>query len=634
MWKIGNRLNGYDPGQFKHKFKLLLVIVAVALSLLVMRLWYLQVIKGGELRQRSENNSVRLRKIKPIRGLIMDGNRRILADNQPSFDIVFVPNRTKDVRNVIEKIEELYTGRSLTFPSLSSLPGRVKPFVPVLLERNISMEKLALVETHALDLPGVMTEVTPVRKYLNGEMTAQIIGFTGEVSREELDRNTTDKITTGDIIGKFGIEKFLDSHLRGKSGAEQVEVNVAGKAIRSLGRIPATTGDNVVLTIDSELQETAWSAIGNRGGAVAVLDPRNGAVLALVSSPSFDPNLFNGGISGNDWETLSNDPRYPMENRSISGQYPPGSTYKIVVAAAALEEGLITPETNFYCNGTFELGNRTFRCWQAKGHGHVNLHRAIVESCDVYFYNLGKLLGVDRIAAYARAFGLGAPLGIDLPREKSGLIPTKQWKLSRYRQSWQMGETISLAIGQGFNLVTPLQLANAYATLANGGTLYRPRLVKQLESLDGHVVKVFHPEKQGVLPVRPQNIEIINRALWGVVNEKGGTGYILKRQEQDVCGKTGTAQVIGLPQDEKMRKAKRVSANFRDHALFACYAPYGNPEIVVAVILENAGHGGSAAAPVARKVIDAYFSRKKMMQTEQPAKAQGAVADVRETPMP
>jgi len=634
MQKIGNRLNGYDPGQFKRKFKLLLVIVAVALSLLVMRLWYLQVIKGGELRQRSENNSVRLRKIKPIRGLIMDGNRRILADNQPSFDIVFVPNRTKDVRNVIEKIEELYTGRSLTFPSLSSLPGRVKPFVPVLLERNISMEKLALVETHALDLPGVMTEVTPVRKYLNGEMTAQIIGFTGEVSREELDRNTTDKITTGDIIGKFGIEKFLDSHLRGKSGAEQVEVNVAGKAIRSLGRIPATTGDNVVLTIDSELQETAWSAIGNRGGAVAVLDPRNGAVLALVSSPSFDPNLFNGGISGDDWETLSNDPRYPMENRSISGQYPPGSTYKIVVAAAALEEGLITPETNFYCNGTFELGNRIFRCWQAKGHGHVNLHRAIVESCDVYFYNLGKLLGVDRIAAYARAFGLGAPLGIDLPREKGGLIPTKQWKLSRLRQSWQMGETISLAIGQGFNLVTPLQLANAYATLANGGTLYRPRLVKQLESLDGHVVKVFHPEKQGVLPVRPQNIEIINRALWGVVNEKGGTGYILKRQEQDVCGKTGTAQVIGLPQDEKMRKAKRVSASFRDHALFVCYAPYGNPEIVVSVILENAGHGGSAAAPVARKVIDAYFSRKKMMQTEQPAKAQGAVANFRETPLP
>ena len=633
MRKIGDRLDEYDPGQFKHKFKMLFIIVAVALSLLVMRLWYVQVIKGDELRQRSENNSVRLRKIKPMRGLIMDDGRRVLVDNQPSFDIVFIPNRTKDIRKVIEKIKELYTERSLTFPSLSSLPDRVKPFVPVLLERNISMEKLAVVETHALELPGVVTEVTPIRQYLNGEMTAQIIGFTGEISREELDRSTTGKFSSGDIIGKFGIEKFLDSHLRGKSGAEQIEVNVAGKEVRSLGRIPAVLGDNVVLTIDSALQEAAWTALGNRAGAVAVLDPRNGAVLALVSSPSFDPNLFNGGISFDDWESLSNDPRHPMENRAISGQYPPGSTYKVILAAAALEEGLITPETTFYCNGTFELGDRVFRCWQEKGHGNVNLHRAIVESCDVYFYNLGKMLGVDRIAAYAQAFGLGAPLGIDLPREKGGLIPTKQWKLSRLRQSWQMGETISLAIGQGYNLVTPLQLANVYAALANGGTLYRPRLVKQLESSDGHVVKVYQPEKQGVLPVRPENIEIINRALWGVVNEKGGTGYILKRKEQDVCGKTGTAQVIGLPQDAKTRKTKRVSADFRDHALFVCFAPYGNPEIVVAVILENAGHGGATAAPVAKRVIETYFAQKKMTQTQQPAKAQGA-ANVREMPEP
>jgi penicillin-binding protein 2 len=633
MRKIGDRLNGFEPGQFKNKFKMLFIIVSIALSLLVTRMWYLQVIEGDELRQRSESNSVRLRKIKPMRGLIMDQNRRVLVDNQPSFDTVFIPNRAQDILTVIGKIKELYTERSLTLPALSVLPSRIKPFVPILLERNISMEKLAVMETHALELPGVVTEVTPVRKYLNGEMTAQLIGFTGEVSREELDRNNGDKLKTGDIIGKVGIEKYLDSHLRGKSGAEQVEVNVAGKAIRSLGRIPATTGENVILTIDSALQEAAWSAIGNRAGAVAVLDPRNGAILALVSSPSFNPNLFNGGISYDDWERLSNDPRHPMENRSISGQYPPGSTYKPIIAAAALEEGLITPETTFYCNGTFDLGNRVFRCWQSKGHGHVNLHRAMVESCDVYFYNLGKMLGVDRIATYARAFGLGAPLGIDLPREKSGLIPTKQWKLSRLQESWQVGETISLAIGQGFNLVTPIQLANAYATLANGGTLYRPRIVKQLEALDGHVIKTFQPEKLGVLPIRPQYIQIINQALWGVVNEKGGTGYILKRREQDVCGKTGTAQVIGLPQNEKARKAKRVSADFRDHALFVCFAPYGNPEIVVTVILENAGHGGSASAPVARKVIDTYFSRKKMMQTEPPAQGQ-TLANIREISEP
>lgn len=631
MWKIGDRLGGFEPGQFRQRFRMLFIIVSVALSLLLMRLWYLQVIKGDELRQRSENNSVRLRKIKPMRGLIMDEGRRVLVDNQPSYDIVFIPNRTKDVPTVIEKIKALYTERSLKFPALASFSNRVKPFVPVLLERNISMEKLAVVETHAFELPGVVTEVTPVRQYLSGEMTAQIIGFTGEVSRGELDRNITLRLAPGDIIGKFGIEKVLDDHLRGKNGAEQVEVNVAGKEVRSLGRIPAEPGNNVVLTINSALQEAAWKAIGNRPGAVAVLDPRNGAVLALVSSPSFDPNLFNGGISFEDWENLSNNPQHPMGNRSISGQYPPGSTYKPVVAAAALEEGLITPETTFYCNGTFELGDRIFRCWQKKGHGNVNLHRAIVESCDVYFYNLGKRLGVDRIAYYAQGFGLGTPTGIDLGQEKSGLIPTKQWKLSRLREPWQIGETISLAIGQGFNLVTPIQLANAYAALANGGTVYRPRIIKQLESSDGDVVKIYGPEKQGSLPVRPQTIALINQALWGVVNERGGTGYILKREAQDVAGKTGTSQVIGLPQDEKARKKKRVAADFRDHALFVGFAPYRNPEIAVAVILEHAGHGGSAAAPVARKVIEAYFALKKIRPTLEQAQS---AADSRGIPKP
>jgi penicillin-binding protein 2 len=615
MQEIHDRLDRYEPGQFKNKFKILFVIVSIAVTLIVMRLWYLQVIKGNELRQRSENNSVRLRKIKSMRGLVLDTGRQVLVDNQPSFDLVFVPDRTRDANTIIEKIRTLYVKRSLTLSSLSSFTGKVKPLVPVTIERNISMEKLAVVETHALELPGVVVEVTPVRQYLNGKATAQIIGFTGEVSREELDYDSSDLLTPGDIIGKFGIEKFLDSHLRGKNGAEQVEVNVAGKAVRSLGRIQSEPGDNVVLSIDLALQEEAWKAIGDRPGAVVVLDPRNGAVLALVSSPSFDPNLFNGGISSDDWEKLTGNRRHPMENRSISGQYPPGSTYKPIIAAAALEEGLITPETTFYCNGTFELGNRIFRCWNAKGHGHISLHRAIVESCDVYFYNLGKLLGVDKIAAYAQAFGLGAPLGIDLTREKGGLIPTKQWKLSRMKEPWQQGETISISIGQGFNLVTPLQLANIYATLGNGGTLYRPRLVKQLESSSGLVVKEYETEKLGVLPLSPQTVQIINKALWGVVNEKGGTGYILKRKEADVAGKTGTSQVIGLPQDAKARKAKRVSADFQDHALFACFAPYGNPEIAVAVILENAGHGGTAAAPVARKIIDAYFARKHTIQS-------------------
>jgi len=626
MQKSYSRLNGYEPGQFKRKLKLLFILVSIALTLIVARLWHLQVLKGDELRQRSENNSVRLRKIQSMRGLILDTRRQVLVANQPSFDLVFIPNRTRDISRTIGKIKALYDERSLTLPPLGSLTGRVKPLLPVVLERNISMEKVAVVETHALELPGVVVEVTPVRRYLNGEMAAQVIGFTGEISREELGQEREEPLTPGDIIGKFGIEKFLDGHLRGKNGAEQIEVNAAGKAVRSLGKIPSATGSNVVLTIDAALQESAWKALDNRPGALAAMDPRNGAVLALVSSPSFNPNLFSGGISFDDWERLANDRRHPMENRSISGQYPPASTYKPIVAAAALEEGLITPETTFYCNGAFQMGDRAFRCWQQKGHGHVNLHRAIVESCDVYFYNLGKMLGVDKIAAYASAFGLGAPLGIDLTREKSGLVPTKQWKLDRLRQPWHMGETISLSIGQGYNLVTPLQLVSMYATLANGGTLYRPRLVKQLESPDGLVVKVYGPEKLGTLPVSDRNIRIINQALWGVVNEKGGTGYILKRKEADVAGKTGTAQVIGLPQDDKARKAKRVSADFRDHALFACSAPHGNPEIAVAVILEHAGHGGAAAAPVARKFIDAYFARTKALQP-QPEESEATKAE-------
>lgn len=617
MQKSHGRLNGYEPGQFNKKFKLLFIFVSVALTLIVMRMWYLQVLKGDELRQRSENNSVRLRKIKSMRGLILDTRRQVLVANQPSFDLVFIPNRTRDMNKTIAKIKALYDDRSLTLPSLGSLTGRIKPLVPVVLERNISMEKVAVVETHALELPGVVVEVTPVRQYLSGEMAAQVIGFTGEISREELEQEREEELTPGDVIGKFGIEKFLDGHLRGKNGAEQIEVNAAGKAVRSLGKIQSETGGNVVLTIDAALQESAWKALGNRPGALVAMDPRNGAILALVSSPSFNPNLFNSGISFDDWERLANDRRHPMENRSISGQYPPASTYKPVIAAAALEEGLVTPETTFYCNGAFQMGDRAFRCWQEKGHGHVNLHRAMVESCDVYFYNLGKMLGVDKIAAYARAFGFGSPLGIDLTREKSGLVPTKQWKLNRLREPWQMGETISLSIGQGYNLVTPLQLVSMYATLANGGTRYRPRLAKQLESSDGLVVKVYDPEKLGTLPVSARNVKIINQALWGVVNEKGGTGYILKRKEADVAGKTGTAQVISLPQDDKAKKARRASADFRDHALFACFAPHENPEIAVAVILENAGGGGgTVAAPVARKFIDDYFARAKAIQPQ------------------
>jgi penicillin-binding protein 2 len=472
------------------------------------------------------------------------------------------------------------------------------------------MEKVALVETNALNLPGIYIDVSPVRLYLDGEMLAPVIGYTGEISQEDLEKNN-DEYAYGDVLGKHGLEKFFDTYIRGRRGAELVEVNVYGKEIKNLGRIDPVSGYNIMLTIDADLQKAAWDALEGKAGSAVVLDTRDGAVLAMVSSPSFDPNLFNDGISSEQWSKLQNNPFAPLSNKAVSGQYPPGSTYKLIVAAAALEEGIITPETRIFCDGSFTLGNRTYRCWKKGGHGWVNLHKAIVESCDVYFYTVGKMLGADKIAEYAKRFGLGEVSGIDLPGEKSGLVPTKEWKLKKRKEAWQMGETISIAIGQGFNLLTTLQLADAYSAFANGGTLWRPYLVKRIESTDGKVYKEFLPEKKRDLNLSPKTIEVINDALKGVVNEPGGTGHAAKLSNIEVCGKTGTSQVMGLPEDEKARRRKILGAFQKDHALFACYAPSRNAEVAVAVILENAGGGGAVAAPVARKILSAYFEGKK-----------------------
>ncbi|OPY88373.1 MAG: Stage V sporulation protein D [Smithella sp. PtaU1.Bin162] len=619
-----NLLNGPEPAEFRPKLKIVIVLIMVALAVLLSRLWYLQVIKGDDLKQRSENNSIRFRKIMPLRGLIMDRNRRVMVDNRPSFDVLYMPSRGKDPDHLIAKLKDLYKLRSLEFSYDQPLSRKLKPYLPVRLEKNVSMEKVALVETNALDLSGIYIDASPVRLYLNGETIAPVIGYTGEISKEELEKD--DEYLSGDVLGKHGVEKHLDPYIRGSRGAELVEVNVYGKEIKNLGRIDPVPGYNVVLNIDADLQKTAWEALNGRAGAAVVLDPRNGAVLAMVSSPSFDPNLFNSGISSEQWSKFVHDPLTPLSNRAISGQYPPGSTYKLIIAAAALEEGIITPDTKFFCNGFYDFGNRSFRCWQKKGHGQISLHRALVESCDVYFYNVGRLLGVDKIAHYAKLFGLGETTGIDLPNEKGGLIPTKRWKLARMKEPWQSGETISISIGQGFNLVTPLQLVCAYSAFANGGTVWKPRLVNRIESTDGSLYKEFLPEKRGDLPFSEETFDLLGRALWGVVNESGGTGRAARRPDADVCGKTGTAQIIGLPENEKARREKKIGIFHRDHALFVCFAPLTNPEIAVAVIVENAGHGGTVAAPVARKILDVYFEGKKSMAQPQAA-VQGRLAE-------
>jgi len=602
--------NGPEPAEYRQKLKMVIILVGLALSILLIRLWYLQVIKGDELKQRSENNAVRFRKIQPIRGLVMDRNGSVIVDNRPSFDVLYMPTKGVHPELLVQKIKDIYKTKSIDYSSDQPFPKTLKPYLPVRLEKNVSMEKVALVEANAIDLPGVYVDVTPIRLYVDGEMLAPIIGYTGEVSKEELEKSEED-YSSGDITGKYGIEKVLNPYVRGHRGNELVEVNAFGKVIKNLGRIDPVSGSNVVLTIDAQLQKAAWEALNGLAGAAVAMDPRDGSVLAMVSSPSFDPNLFNSGIARNDWDKLQKNPLNPLSNRAISGQYPPGSTYKLIVAAAALEEGIVTPDTRVHCKGTFELGNRVYHCWNKRGHGSVNLHQALVHSCDVYFYTVGKMLGVDKIARYARLFGLGEPTGIELAHERKGLVPTKDWKLARMKEPWQLGETISISIGQGFNLTTPLQLAQAYSTLANGGTRWRPRLVQRIEFPDGSIQKEFLPEKKGELKLKHQTIEALNRALWGVINEPGGTGAAARIPHADVCGKTGTSQVVGLPQDAKIRRLKKISAFHKDHALFVCYAPMKSPEIVVAVVAENAGGGGAVAAPIARKILNAYFDSKK-----------------------
>lgn len=610
MPEIDDRLNPYDPREYRNRFRVLFWLVLIAVSLIVVRLWYLQVIQGQELRVRSENNRVRLREIKALRGIILDSRGVVLVDNRPSFDVIIYPEDAKNVRGVIETLEGLYGKQQLDLSEdYSQLLEAKRPLMTYRLDRNISREKLALVETHALELPGVIIDVMPVREYFFGESMAHVIGYTGEVSRSDLEREGSDVLKSGDIVGKYGIERYLDPKIRGKNGGEQIEVNVVGKKIRTLGRVEPTIGYRVVLTLDSVLQRTAWNALEGKAGSVIAINPRDGSILAMVSKPGFDPNLFNRGITPENWEKLTRSPLHPMENKAISGQYPPGSTYKLIVAAAGLEEGIITPETSFNCPGTFEMGTRTFRCWKKGGHGRVSLHRALVESCDVYFYNVGRLLGVDRIAEYAHKFGLGTKTGVTLLGEKAGLVPTSDWKLARFGVPWQPGETISIAIGQGFNTLTPLQLLNAYCATANRGVVYTPRIIQRIETEDGQIVQEFPPEPKATVDVSRENFELIVQALWGVCNEPGGTGHALRRKEADVCGKTGTAQVIGLPEGTDARQVV-FPYEYRDHALFVCFAPKDNPEIAVVVVVEHGGHGATAAAPVARKVIDAYFANR------------------------
>ena len=572
------------------------------LLLLVLRLWYLQVLAGDEMRTLSESNRIRLRRVQATRGLIVDRHRRVLVDSRASFDAVVVPEDTPDIENTIETLGNFLRQSAAETKAMLDQTAGHPPFQEIVIKRGLEWEEVVALETHQLELPGVSIRTTPRRGYPLGPVLAHVLGYVGEVNGNDIERDA--HYRPGDLAGKAGLERVWERYLRGINGGQQVEVDAVGRELRVLHEVKEIPGNTLVLTLDLDLQQAAESALGDRVGSIVALDPRNGEVLAMASRPSFDPNAFTAGIRSQDWRELLDHPRHPLNHRAVQGQYPPGSTFKIIVALAALEEGIINPFNRIHCGGGVQFGNHYFRCWRKGGHGAMNVHDALVHSCDTFFYQVGQRIGIDTIARYSRAFGLGMPTGIALEHEKGGIIPDSAWKRKRFGEPWYAGETLSAAIGQGYITTTPLQMAEVIATLATG-VRYRPRLVQRVETSESDLIEEFAPEETGRLKVRETALQQVRAALADVVNR--GTGKNAKLPDIIVSGKTGTSQVVKLGRERV--KAHQLPWQERDHAWFVAYAPAEDPVIAVATLVEHAeGGGGAVAAPITHDVLQAFFN--------------------------
>ena len=595
----------------KRRILILSFVVAGIFFLLLLRLWHLQILNADNYRNMSENNRLRFVPVAASRGAIMDRNGTVLVSNQPSFSLAVVPQEVTDRDGLLDHLAKLLgLDRAEMNERWEKGKGRAK-YYPIILASNISRDQVEIVEENHLRLPGVEIEMKPVREYASGVLAAHLLGYIGEVSEDELNAKGFEEYNPGDYLGKNGIERSWEKELHGNDGGRQLEVDARGRVLRTISESYPTVGNSVVLTIDANLQKQTEQAFGDQAGAAVAMDVNTGEVLAFVSNPGFDPALFSGKMPADTWKEYLEDRRHPLENKALTGQYPPGSTFKIITALAGLQEGKIDEKTSVTCSGSYELGNSTFNCWNRHGHGVTNLKKALRESCDVYFYQLGERLGVDSIAAMAKRFMLGAPMGIGLAHEKGGLIPTAEWKLKRFAKRWFHGETLPVAIGQGYVLMTPIQLASMIATVANEGTVYRPSLVKRIVDADGKPLKEFKPEVMGTTGVSADKFKLVKQGLFAVVNEPGGTGATARLSDVHVAGKTGSAQVV------KLRDSKQATPyQYRDHALFVAFAPYEKPEIAVAVIVEHGEHGGSAAAPIAGRIMRAWFDGKKPARKE------------------
>ncbi|MDO8412794.1 MAG: penicillin-binding protein 2 [Gallionellaceae bacterium] len=600
---------------FRLRLVLSLIFVLVMLFLLLTRFVYLQAIRHSHYQTLAENNRISIVPIVPNRGLILDRNGVVLAHNYSGYTLEITPSKVNDMEAVIDELAKLVDIQPKDRKRFKKLLVESKNFESLPIRSRLSDEEVARFAAQRYRFPGIEIKARLFREYPFHEQTSHLIGYIGRINESEIQQleNTEDAANYrgSDYIGKTGVEQSYENELHGTTGIEQVEVDAGARGVRVLSRTPPVSGNSLVLTLDAKLQEVAEKSFGNYRGALIAIDPNNGEILAFVSKPGYDPNLFIDGIDEQSWSELNDSPDVPLNNRALRGQYPPGSTIKPFMALAALYYNKRTPSYTISDPGYYTLpgSSHQYRDWKKGGHGSVDLFKSIVVSCDTYYYGLATELGIDNIHSFLSQFGFGKKTGIDMEGEVSGLVPSQEWKQKRYNQKWYAGDTVSVGIGQGYNLVTPLQLAYFTATLANDGVAYHPHLVREIKSSKTGESTSLGTEPEFDLNLNREHLALVKRAMVAVTQPGGTAAQAGAGAPYEIAGKTGTAQVIGMKQGEKYIESQ-VLERHRDHAWFIAFAPAQQPRIALTVLVENGGHGSSTAAPIARKVLDYYLLGK------------------------
>jgi penicillin-binding protein 2 len=597
---------------FTNRAIVALVVTIVSMLVLVARLADLQIVDHAHYSGLSDKNRVHIRAVPPTRGLIFDRNGVLLAENLPSHSLEIIPERVEDMNATLAALRELVEINDEDLDRFRKLQKANHGFKAIPLRTRLSDEEVARFAVDRHRFPGVDIVARLYRHYPQGALAAHALGYVGRINEQELQQIDSPNYEGTDYIGKTGVEKYYEDILHGEVGVEQVETNAHGRALRVLERTPPVPGLNLHLSLDAELQRIAEQGFAGENGALVAISPDDGSILALASMPGFDPNLFVSGIDNATFDALQNSRDQPLFNRALRGRYPPGSTIKPFIGLAGLEYGVISPDASTYCPGWYTLQgdeDHKYRDWKKGGHGRVNLDTAIVQSCDVYFYDLALTLGIDRLSSFLEPFGFNDLTGVDISGELAGLVPSRDWKRRTRREPWFPGETLITGIGQGFTLATPLGLATATATLSRYGQHLRPRIVAATQDPDSREMVHFPAVPNMAVPtVKHSNWEYIIRAMTRVVHSPQGTAHrIAQGARYTIAGKTGTAQVFGIKQEEEY-VAEDIQKQLRDHALFISFAPVDDPRIAVAVIVENGGHGSSAASPIARRVMDHYLN--------------------------